>query len=135
VHKSNVEVLPHLFIAACNLCVNHAPNQAWAHRGGIIQVAVVSELAPPFVCMRPVSVSGCGRSAMPRLLTLAQQLRVGTPRGALDPPYTFIVMRTEYTMPVNIGESQSTVDRGIINIGDAAGHLRISWATTSPTPR
>jgi hypothetical protein len=31
------------------------------------------------------------------------------------------VMRTEYTMPVNIGESQSTVDRGIINIWACRG--------------
>ena len=40
VHRSDVSVLPHLFIAACNLCVNHAPNQGWANRGGMVQAAV-----------------------------------------------------------------------------------------------
>ena len=40
VHRANAEVLPHLFIAACNLAVNHAPNQAQAHRAGIVRIAL-----------------------------------------------------------------------------------------------
>eukprot|EP01052_Picozoa_sp_SAG31_P015905 SAG31_NODE_1036_length_10221_cov_170.602326_3_plen_164_part_00 len=39
-HRASRQVLPHIFIAASNLSVNHAPNQKAAFRGGIINVCI-----------------------------------------------------------------------------------------------